>query len=161
MLEFWLPENPGTYLSLVTCHSSLITGFSWFAWRFAWRFARPLAGLFAGLFAARTVASLFRSRNSRDGVLEDELFLMVRLEDDGVFVETAKPAHQLDAAHQEDGDRQLIPPNGVEIDILDILRLAFHRELPQKDRVNFETRPRAQGPSARSKHVVKTDGLFF
>jgi hypothetical protein len=66
-------------------------------------------------------------------VLKNKLFLVIGLQDDRVLVKAAESAHELDAAHKENSNRDLIAPDRVEINILDVLRLAYHREPPQKD----------------------------
>ena len=46
--------------------------------------------------------------HGRDGVLEDELFLVIRFEHDRVLVETLDAARKLHTAHQVDRNESLI-----------------------------------------------------
>ena len=69
-------------------------------------------------------------RHGGNGVLEDQLFLIVGLKHDGILVERTNASGQLDAAQQIDGDIQPFLAGGVEKRILNVLcRLAVHANL--------------------------------
>lgn len=62
----------------------------------------------------------------RNGVLEDQLFLMIVLQDQRKLVKTANPAGQLDAAQQVQRDGNFIPARVIQESFLDILNSFFH-----------------------------------
>src|SRR5206468_6190446 len=61
-----------------------------------------------------------RRRNRRDRVLEDQLLLIVCFKDHGVLVEAFDFSYQFYTADQENRDRCLISPDGVEVDVLNV-----------------------------------------
>src|SRR5947207_6998358 len=66
-----------------------------------------------------------------DGVLEDQLLLVVGLEHDRIFVERANTARQLHAAEQINGDARPLLASRIEEGILNILRrLIFQSRSP-------------------------------
>ena len=54
-----------------------------------------------------------RNHDSRDGVLKNELFLVVGFEHDRVFIEALNLAGKFHAAHQIDSEESLIFPSVV------------------------------------------------
>ena len=67
----------------------------------------------------------FGGGHRRDGVFEDQLFLIVCFENDGVFIESFDLPDQFDPADEKNRDGQFFPPDRVEVDILDILGRCF------------------------------------
>jgi len=61
-------------------------------------------------------------------VLKNQLFLVIRFQNDRVFVESFDLSDQFYTADQENGDWCLIAADSVEVNILDILgrRFGFH-----------------------------------
>ena len=63
----------------------------------------------------------------RNRMLEDELFLIVRFQYDGIFVKRTNTARKLDAAEQVNGDLRLVFAGSIEERVLNVLcRLVFH-----------------------------------
>src|SRR5688572_29897576 len=60
-------------------------------------------------------------RDGRDGVLEDQLILIVRFQHNRVLVKPTDLPDQTNTADQENRHRNLIASHGVEIDVLNIL----------------------------------------
>ncbi len=69
-----------------------------------------------------------RRDHGRDGVFEDELFLVIRLKYDAVFVEPLHTSREFDSAGQVDVDRRPLFPSGVEEGVLQVL--ARHCDTP-------------------------------
>jgi hypothetical protein len=66
-----------------------------------------------------------------DGVFEDQLLLVVGVEHDGILVEGADAARELDSAQQVNGDVGSLLACRIEEGVLDVLRrLIFHRRSP-------------------------------
>lgn len=63
-------------------------------------------------------------------MLENELFLIIRFEYDGVFVETLDPARELDPTHQVNCQERFVFSSVIEERFLDILRKLFHFVFP-------------------------------
>src|SRR5512141_3403210 len=68
----------------------------------------------------------FGHHHRRDGVLEDELLLVIGLQHDGVFVERSDAACQLYPTEQVNRDRRFVLACCVEEGILDVLRRLIH-----------------------------------
>ena len=66
----------------------------------------------------------------RDRVFEDQLLLIVGLQHQRVFVETLDSPLEFHAAHQVNGDDDLILAGVVQKAILDILRWLIHASSP-------------------------------
>jgi len=66
-------------------------------------------------------------------VFENQLILMIGFQNHGELIKTAQPSYELHATHKEDSDGRLLTANGVEINILDILRFVFHKGTPLKN----------------------------
>src|SRR5437879_13121138 len=68
-----------------------------------------------------------------DGVLEDQLLLVVGLEHDRIFVERANTARQLHAAEQINGDARPLLASRIEEEIANIVRrLILHGRSPYR-----------------------------
>src|SRR5712691_5508063 len=66
----------------------------------------------------------------RDGVFEDQLFLVVGFQNQRVFVETLDSARELHAAHQVNGENYFVLAGVVQEAILNILSRFIHA-IPQ------------------------------
>src|SRR5947209_758435 len=73
-----------------------------------------------GLRAAGVGVRRLLRHHRGDGVLEDELLLIVRFEDQGVLVETLDTAGELHAAHQVNSQDDLVLPSVVQKTVLNI-----------------------------------------
>jgi hypothetical protein len=74
----------------------------------------------------------FLRDHRRDGVLEDQLLLIVGFEHQGIFVKTFDSSGQLDAAHQVNGQDDFILASVVQKAVLDILRRLGLHDSPRK-----------------------------
>src|SRR5207237_4416492 len=72
----------------------------------------------------------------RDGVLEDQLFLIVCFKNHGVLVEAFDFSYQFYAADQKNRDGCLVSTNSVEVDVLNVLGrcFVFHRNSLKSDK---------------------------
>ena len=68
-----------------------------------------------------------RNHHRGNSVLENQLFLIVRFQHHGVFVEALDLSGKLDAAHQVYGQERFVFTSVVQKRFLNILRLLFHR----------------------------------
>jgi hypothetical protein len=66
-----------------------------------------------------------RARDRGDGVLEDHLIAVARLEDEGELVERADETRDPLAVGEEDGDARVVLPGVVEEVVLDVQRTVF------------------------------------
>ena len=64
--------------------------------------------------------------HGRDGMFKDELFLVVRFQHEGVFVEALNAPGQLDAAHQIDREHDLVLACIIQETVLYVLRRLIH-----------------------------------
>jgi len=87
----------------------------------------------------------FSHCNRRDCVLEDELVLVVRLQNNRILIERPDSPRQLDPAHQINGDAAPLLARRVQECVLYILcrRLVFHRRSPVT-KPELWLRPRSQ-----------------
>ena len=61
-----------------------------------------------------------------DGVLEDELFLIVGFEHEGILIEALDAAGKLDPTHQIDGEDNFVFSRIVQKTVLNVLRRLIH-----------------------------------
>lgn len=67
--------------------------------------------------------------DGRDGVLEDQLVLIVGFEHEGIFIETFDPTGEFDAAEKVNCNEALFFASVIEKAVLDVLGLFFHLNL--------------------------------
>jgi hypothetical protein len=68
-----------------------------------------------------------------NGVLEDELFLVVGFQYQRILVKAFDAARELDATHQIDGDDNFVFARIVQEAVLNILRRFWIHHIPQKN----------------------------
>ena len=62
-----------------------------------------------------------RHDNRRNGVLEDQLLLIIGFQNDGVLIEALDPSRQFDPAHQIYGEEDPLLAGTVEKSFLNVL----------------------------------------
>src|SRR5271157_4191937 len=67
-----------------------------------------------------------RQHHGGDGVLENQLFLVVALQDQTILIKTADATGELDTTREIDRDQKFFLTRGIQKPILDILRRLLH-----------------------------------